>query len=123
MTEPKTILLVDDEPEVRNSTAMLLEALAYRVLEAQDAESAMAALAQFRPIDLLLTDVILPGGVNGTELATKALKTCPDLKVILTTGRPEMASGSGLPLICKPFRIAELSQAIDEALGGSGNAA
>ncbi len=112
----KTILVVDDEPEVRDSTALLLEAIGFDVLQAADAKSALAALDRSSVVDLLFTDLSLPGGVNGAELAKKALEGFPDLKVILTTGRPEMAAGLDYPLIGKPFRMAELGQAIDQVL-------
>lgn len=112
----KTILVVDDEPEVRDSTALLLEAIGFDVLQASDAESALAVLDRCSAVDLLFTDLSLPGGVNGAELAEKALEDFPDLKIILTTGRPEMAAGFDYPFISKPFRLVELGQAIDQVL-------
>ena len=108
----KTILIVDDEPEVRDSTALLLEALDFDVLQAGDASSAMAALARSSSVDLLLTDISLPGGISGGELAKRASEECPGLKIILITGRPETADGLDYPLISKPFRMAELGQTI-----------
>ena len=102
----KTILVVDDEPEVRDSTALLLEALGFDVLQAGDASSAMAALARLSSVDLLLTDISLPGGISGGELAKRASEECPGLEIILITGRPETADGLDYPLISKPFRMA-----------------
>lgn len=113
-----TILVVDDEPEVRQSTAMLLETLDYTVVEAADVRSAMATLDENGTVDLLLTDVILPGGMNGTDLAREALAKCPGLKVLLTSGRPDLVEAGSFPIIGKPFRLAELGDRIDEVLGG-----
>jgi len=112
-----TILLVDDEPEVRNSTALLLETLHYAVVEAGDGRSAIAALERNDAIDLLLTDVILPGGMNGTDLAEQARARRPVLKVLLTSGRPEFLEGTGFAVIGKPFRMAELGRKLAEILG------
>lgn len=112
----RTILVVDDEPEVRSSTALLLETLGYLVLEASDARTALSALEEDRAVDLLLADLVLPGGVSGAELARQALARCPDLKVLLTTGRPELAEGETFALIGKPFRMAELAQRIEEVM-------
>ena len=112
----QTILVVDDEAEVRDSTALLLETLDYAVLEAQDAKSAIAVLEQNRAVDLLLTDMVLTGGVSGTELARQALAARPALKVLLTTGRPELVEGQDFTIIEKPFRMAELAEKIRVAM-------
>ena len=112
----QTILVVDDEAEVRESTALLLETLDYAVLEAQDAKSAIAVLERDRTVDLLLTDMVLPGGVSGTQLARQALASRPDLNVLLTTGRPELVEGQEFSIIEKPFRMAELAEKIRHAM-------
>lgn len=112
----KTILIVDDEPEVRRSTALLLEALEFSVLEAHDASSALAALDQNARVDLLFTDLVLPGGVSGADLARQATAKRPGLKVLLTTGRPDLAEGETFTLIGKPFHMADLARKIEEAL-------
>lgn len=112
----QTILVVDDEAEVRDSTALLLETLDFVVLAAQDAQSAIAVLEQDETIDLLLTDMVLPGGVSGTELARQALARRPDLKILLTTGRPELVEDEEFPIIEKPFRMAALADKIREAM-------
>lgn len=112
-----TILVVDDEPEVRNSTALLLETLDYTVVEAGDGRSAIAALERDAAIDLLLTDVVLPGGMSGADLAKRACAKRPVLKVLLTSGRPEFLEGTDFAVIGKPFRLAELSRKVAEVLG------
>lgn len=112
-----TILVVDDEPEVRSSTALLLETLDYAVVEAGDGRSALAALERDETIDLLLTDVVLPGGMSGIDLAERACAMLPVLKVLLTSGRPEFLEGADFAVIAKPFRMAELGRKIAEILG------
>jgi DNA-binding NtrC family response regulator len=116
--DQQTILVVDDDTEVRDSMALLLETLDYAVLEAQDARSAIAVLEQVGTIDLLLTDMVLTGGVSGAQLARQALATRPDLKILLTTGRPELVEGEDFTIIEKPFRMAELAEKIQEAMAG-----
>ena len=112
----RTILVVDDEPEVRSSTAILLETLDFSVLEARDAPSALAALEENASIELLFTDLVLPGGVSGADLARQALAKRPGLKVLLTTGRPELAEGETFTLIGKPFRMADLARMIEKVM-------
>ena len=116
----KTILVVDDEPEVSSSTALLLETLDFSVLEARDARSALVALEENAAVDLLFTDLVLPGGVSGADLARQALARRPGLKVLITTGRPELAEGETFNLIGKPFRMADLARKIEEVMGTPG---
>ena len=113
------ILVVDDEPEVRQSTALLLEALDFRVLEAADGADARAVLESDPGVDLLFVDVILSGGVNGAELARDAVAARPGLRVLLTSGRPDLVKDDRFPIIGKPFRLSELGDRIDEILKSS----
>ena len=118
--DQQTILVVDDEAEVRDSTALLLETLDYAVLEAKDAQSAIAVLEREGTVDLLLTDMVLTGGVSGAQLARQALARRPDLKILLTTGRPELVEGEDFTIIEKPFRMSELAEKIQEAMAAGG---
>jgi DNA-binding NtrC family response regulator len=93
-----------------------LETLDYVVLEAQDARTAIAVLEQDETIDLMLTDMVLPGGVSGTQLAQQALAKRPDLRILLTTGRPELVEGEEFAIIEKPFRMAALAEKIRQAM-------
>ena len=120
-SEPQTVLVVDDEPEVRGSTALLVETLGFAVMEAVDGPSAIAALEQNPSIALLFTDVVLPGGMKGTDLAKQALTSHPDLKVLLTSGSPKLLEEEGHGVIRKPFRLAELAEKIEEMLGDRGD--
>lgn len=118
----ETILVVEDDADVRVFTAEMLGALGYRVLSASDARSALDILAQESHIDLLFTDVGLPGGVNGRQLADEARRRRPALKVLYTTGyaRNAIIHGGtldpGVELIVKPFSQADLGRKIRQIL-------
>jgi CheY-like chemotaxis protein len=109
------ILVVEDDPDMRNLTAMLLRSNNYGVLEAANAQSALRLLASPRRVALLLTDVVLPGGMNGKELAYEALRRNPGLKVIYMSGYSEDAIlhhgrlDPGVHLLQKPFRKRDLA--------------
>lgn len=118
-----TILLVEDEPDIRAYVAQQLRGLGYFVLEAGDAHSGRALLEQNPSISLLLTDVVLPHGVSGLALARQARELRPDLRVLLASGYSEQAfkeeGGTDLPLLKKPFRRRELADAVQQALLGT----
>ena len=102
------------------STATLRE-LGYVVLEASDASQALALLKQDESIDLLFTDVVLPGGTNGAELAREARKVRPRLKVLLTTGYARSALDDpdvepALDIISKPFSVERLAVRLRQLL-------
>ena len=80
------ILLCEDDPDVRRFSSETLADLGYEVIEAHDADSALHALRNSKPIDLLFTDIVLPGGRNGADLAREARLLQPDLKVLFATG-------------------------------------
>lgn len=117
----ETILVVEDNDALRNVVARQLKELGYRVLEAGDAARAFALLEQER-VDLLLTDVVMPGGTSGAELARTAVERRPSLKVALTSGFPdsevrELVGSAAAPILLrKPYRRAELARVIREAL-------
>jgi CheY-like chemotaxis protein len=119
----ETVLVVEDEPVVR---AVILEMLAdqgYRTLEAVDGPSGLRILLDPQRIDLLLTDVGLPG-MNGRQLADQARETRPDLKILFITGYAESATISGgflqpgMELITKPFDLDHLSRRIRAMISG-----
>ncbi|OYU91132.1 MAG: hybrid sensor histidine kinase/response regulator [Bradyrhizobiaceae bacterium PARB1] len=113
----ETVLVVEDEPVVRSVVVEMLQDEGYHVLEAIDGPSGLAALRRDRKIDLLVTDVGLPG-MNGRQLADQARETRPELKVLFITGYAEsvaMAEGfllPGMEMITKPFDLDNLSQRI-----------
>ena len=120
----ETIVLVDDEPLVRMIAGEQLEELGYRVLEAGDAAAALRLLEGNQPIDLLITDVGLPGGMNGRQVADAARVLRPGLKVLFITGYAENAVLShghldpGMQVMTKPFPTAALAERVKAIITG-----
>jgi signal transduction histidine kinase len=116
----ETILVVEDDHDVRSYSAEVLRELGYRVFEASDGGTALETIAE-HPIDLLFTDVGLPG-MNGRQLADEALRRRPALKILFTTGYARNAIvhqgrlDPGLQLIVKPFNYAALAAKIRDVL-------
>jgi PAS domain S-box-containing protein len=110
-TKNRTILLVDDEADLRNLLAEMLEMLGYSTIEAADGAEGMRILESSQRVDLLVTDVGLPGDMNGRKLAEAARMSRPGLQVLFITGYAEnVAAGSellasGMQLMTKPFGI------------------
>jgi len=122
-TRQETILVVEDDEDVRQHTVELLRELGYDVIEAPDGPSALYLIDRGSDIQLLFTDVALPGGMNGRELAEAARRRAPELKVLFTTGYARnavMRHGALDPdveLIVKPFTYASLATKIRDVLG------
>jgi len=120
----EVILVVEDEEAVRGFTVEMLRELGYGVLEAANGHAALRLIDANPTIQLLFTDVGLPGGINGRELADAALKRRPDLKVLFTSGytRNAIVHGgrldAGVALIGKPFTYAALAEKISQVLSG-----
>jgi CheY-like chemotaxis protein len=118
----EAVLVVEDEFEVRQSTVALLEALGYQVLQAPDGESALTTMDQSPRIDLLLSDVVLPGGMSGPDLAAEIRRREPGIKVLFMSGYAEAAArgngvdGHGTKLLNKPFRKSDLARKVRAAL-------
>ena len=117
----ETILVVEDDPLVRGYVIAQLGGLGYKTLIASHAEAALALVDQGAAFDLLFTDVVMPGGMNGRELAEAVRKRRPGVKVLYTSGYTEefVHDGrldSGIALLRKPYRKADLSQKIREVL-------
>jgi PAS domain S-box-containing protein len=124
----ETILLVEDNSDVRAYTTEILRELGYRVLEAHEGDTALGFLASEPEIKLLFTDIGLPGPFNGRQLSDEARKIRPDIKVLFTTGYAQNAIihhgrlDPGVQLIVKPFSFAGLAAKIRQILdNGSGN--
>jgi two-component system CheB/CheR fusion protein len=118
----ETVLVVEDNAALRRVVARQLGELGYRVLAAENASAGLQLMEQ-QSIDLLLTDVVMPGGVNGRELARRARQRWPGIKVIFTSGFSEARLNgdagplsSFTPLLGKPYRKEELASAAREAL-------
>jgi len=121
----ETVLVVEDEADVRGIALAFLRSLGYTVHAAANASEAQALLASHPQIDVLFSDVVLGAGPTGAELAVAARHLRPDLKILLTSGyeRPadsrEEQPGSEFELLRKPYRREELAQALRRALDGA----
>ncbi len=117
----ETILLVEDQQDVGDVAADMLEALGYTVLRAPDAARALHIVEHNKNIDLLLTDIVMPGSMNGADLATR-VKNESGLKAVLVTGYADKAIPSDqfdrFDVILKPYRMEELGERIRAALDG-----
>ncbi|MGV1869141.1 PAS domain S-box protein [Agrobacterium rosae] len=119
----ETILVVDDEPLVRMIAAEQLQELGYTVLEADDGRSALEILNSDRVIDLLVTDVGLPNGINGRQLAEAARVSRPELAVLFITGYAESAVlnhgdlDHGMHVLTKPFQMDVFAEKIKHLVG------
>jgi signal transduction histidine kinase/CheY-like chemotaxis protein len=120
----ETILVVEDEDKVRAGSVEMLEELGYRVLQAPDGPTALRLL-DGRAVDLLFTDVVLPGGMNGRELADEIRRKMPTIKILYTTGYARNAIvhhgrlDPGVELITKPFSFAQLAAKVRSVLEGA----
>ena len=114
----ETILLVEDNPDVQEVADMLLQQLGYRVLRVQSADAALQLLESSEAVDLVFTDIIMPGEVDGIALARRVQERYPDVGVLLTSGYAKAANAreSGFPILRKPYQISTLAHAIRGAL-------
>lgn len=121
----ETILVVEDNDDVRAYSVDILRELGYRVIEAHDGPSALRLLARQIKVDLLFTDVVLPGGMNGAQVAAQARGIKPDLKVLFTTGYARNAIvhhgrlDAGVQLITKPFSMSDLAIRVRDVIDGA----
>ena len=116
-----TVLLTEDDQDIRELVSSFLGDLGYLVLAAADAEEALRLLDTHGDIALLLTDVTLPGGTTGFVLARQAHRRRPDLKIIYASGHTRGGERPGPhellgPFLTKPFRLTELQRQIETVL-------
>ena len=112
------ILVVEDDPEVLDTTVEMLRAFGWEVLTAGDGPSALSILRREADLDVLFTDIVMPRGMNGVELAQEARRMRPQLRVLLASGYPASAlpadQGDGengeFPFLSKPYRASELAK-------------
>ena len=120
----ETILVVEDRPDVAELAQSILEDFGYRVLSAGDGRAALDILDGEQHVDMLFTDLIMPGGMNGVMLAREARMRQPKLKVLLTTGYAEASlertdvGGAEFDVINKPYRRMELVRKVRVILSG-----
>jgi CheY-like chemotaxis protein len=116
----ETILVVEDNPALRRVVVMQLGKLGYRTLEAENVAAAIAALEGRERIDLLFADVVMPGKLDGYDLARTARERWPKVKIVLTSGFPgnnrDARPPAGVPLLTKPYRREALARALRDAL-------
>jgi CheY-like chemotaxis protein len=118
------VLVVEDDALVRKYVITQIESLGYATLEAASGAEALSIIDNHADIDLLFTDVIMPGGMNGRQLVDEALKRRPLLKALFTSGYTENAIlhhgrlDAGVLLLAKPYRKPELARMLRVALGG-----
>ncbi len=123
MSNRKTILVVDDEPEVLNVLTNILRSAGYTVVPLGDAETSLKTIKGGAKIDLVITDLVMPG-MDGSEFAEVVRKTLPDVPVILLTGHGSVEtyiktrSNGVFEYINKPVRSKELCRIVQAAIGG-----
>jgi len=123
----ETVLVIEDDPSVRLLVLQVLEELGYRTIETESGRDAAPILQSSRPIDLMISDVGLPG-LNGRQLAEIARETRPNLPILFMTGYAEQAADQaaflepGMEIITKPFAIDQLAKRIDAILRGGDSA-
>lgn len=118
----ETVLVVEDDARVRRTSVLRLADLGYKVLEADSGEAALKIISDGYHVDLLFTDIVMPGGMDGPGLAQEAQRRLPSLKVLFTSGYAEAgAVGSnllqeGAMLLRKPYKTSDLARKIRGAL-------
>jgi PAS domain S-box-containing protein len=118
----EAVLVVEDDPFVRSYAIICLQSLGYRVTAAVDGNDALQKLGSDIHVDILFTDIVMPGGINGWELADRARQARPDLRVLLTSGyaletlttHGRLRQGS--VILAKPYRKAELARRLREVM-------
>ena len=122
----ETILVVEDDPKVLRLTVTRLEELGYQVVAATNGPKAMGILKRQDDIDLVLSDVVMPGGMTGFDVADQALALRPDLKILLATGyakgvepRDPESAKTDHRILRKPYGMKELARTLRELLDGS----
>jgi two-component system CheB/CheR fusion protein len=117
------VLVVEDDPNVLDMVIVNLASLGYRTVIAHSGREALEILRGNKPLDLLFTDVVLPGGLNGVQLAHEAAAIRPGLRVLLTTGYIGVSEPATvpiddhLPMLRKPYRRPDLAKKLEEVLG------
>jgi CheY-like chemotaxis protein len=118
----ETILVVEDDADLRETVVTALSQLGYRALSAPNANAALRILAGTEHIDLLFTDIMMPGGMLGPALATRAREIRPDIDILFTTGYADNSALAGQPgltasdVITKPYRNEDLATRIRHVL-------
>jgi PAS domain S-box-containing protein len=111
-----TILLVEDNPDVADATTSMIEQLGYKVRRVSDASSALIEIEN-NGVDIVFSDIVMPGKMDGIDLAKRIRQRWPRLPVLLATGYSNSATNSEFPILRKPYQIHELSRELDKLNG------
>jgi two-component system NtrC family sensor kinase len=116
----EVVLVVEDDASVQSMAVECLQGLGYTALTAPDAPAALERLRSGERVDVLFSDIVMPGGMNGAQLAVEAMRLRPALKVLMTSGyagtRPSLPEG--VPLLLKPYDSGQLGRQLQAVLGG-----
>ncbi|MEX2642025.1 MAG: PAS-domain containing protein [Acetobacterales bacterium] len=118
----ETVLVVEDEPPVRRFATTCLQSLGYKVLQAADAKSGLKVLQENADIRLLFSDILMPGGLNGLDLAARVRRRWPEMRILLCTGYNDKlgatapADRTDLPVLFKPYDKPKLARRVREIL-------
>ncbi|MFP6804415.1 MAG: response regulator [Pseudomonadales bacterium] len=116
---------VSDDPRVRKTAVRVLRKLGYEVIEANSGEDALVSIKKNKNIDLMFSDIMMPGGMSGRQLASIVNTEYPKIKIQLTTGYENVdvtknSADADFPLLRKPYDQQGLATALRKLLGGSG---
>ncbi|MDR3538365.1 MAG: ATP-binding protein [Acetobacteraceae bacterium] len=118
----EVVLVVEDEPSVLEMAVECLEGMGYATLTAADAQAALAQLRHADRVDVLFSDIVMPGGMNGVQLAIEAMRLRPNLKVLMTSGYTATSTRQelplGVPLLMKPYDSWQLGKQVRSVLNG-----
>jgi CheY-like chemotaxis protein len=124
----ETILVVEDNAALRRAVVLQLTTLGYHVREPENAAAAIANLESGEPVDLLFADMVMPGKLDGYDLASVVRERWPSIKIVLTLGFPGGNPDRGsqgvahIPLLTKPYRRDALARTLHDALNDRANA-
>jgi CheY-like chemotaxis protein len=112
------VLLVEDNPEVAEVAARMLEELGHEVRVVGNSAAALTALQGSEPVDVVFSDIVMAGDLDGLDMARRVRETFPDVPVVLATGYSEAAAriGDEFPILRKPYKLADLNRAIARSL-------
>jgi CheY-like chemotaxis protein len=115
--DTETVLIVEDEPDLLDVASSLFLSMGYDVMTASSGSDALNVLAS-RDVDILFTDVVMPNGMNGLELANYTRTNYPNVKVMLVSGYPQLALGldrsalDDFAFVSKPYRLSDLARSL-----------
>ena len=119
--QAKTILVVEDDPKVAEATTALLDMIGYRTFHAENASEALARLGEGQAIDLVFSDVVMPGSMNGIDLAREIRARYPELPVLLSSGYSDQVQRTShqFEILRKPLDVRALEKAISRVLAAA----